>query len=375
MCEEMVPILQLEKAPVFFDYIRINSSLISDTTFLGEPKIGASNKLFVGKNDEVYAFSVLRFDNFTALPDTIDSLIGANLRLSCASNSPVSNDTNLSVSLLESDAGENWSEENSNINNFSLSGFIQERLGVLKCEPDDTTMSQLYLELQDTFLSLLTSWRDTLNTNCGIIIQQIDTTMDAIYYLSSRESSSSPYIEVEYIENGDTLKKSIYPTADLSIIDFRENSTAPERLGVNNGKALYSFLKFDLSDTLIDKNCVIGKAFLYLKVDTALTRNYDGDFLLYLTVLDSALEWDSIDDIPGFDYAHASEKITNEDTSIVIEIKKVVQGFTSGDRDNFGVVLWAPISTLNISELSIFSSSCFYPEKGPYLELLIMKEE
>ncbi|MCK4688752.1 MAG: hypothetical protein KAT41_00490 [Candidatus Marinimicrobia bacterium] len=371
----MVPILQLEKAPVFFDYIRINSSLISDTTFLGEPKIGASNKLFVGKNDEVYAFSVLRFDNFTALPDIIDSLIGANLRLSCASNSPVSNDTNLSVSLLESDAGENWSEENSNINNFSLSGFIQEHLGVLKCEPDDTTMSQLYLELQDAFLSLLTSWRDTLNTNCGIIIQQIDTTMDAIYYLSSRESSSSPYIEVKYIENGDTLKKSIYPTADLSIIDFRENSTTPERLGVNNGKALYSFLKFDLSDTLINKNCVIGKSFLCLKVDTALTRNYDGDFLLYLTVLDSALEWDSIDDIPGFDYAHASEEITNGDTSIVIEIKKVVQGFTSGDRDNFGVVLWAPISTLNISELSIFSSSCFYPEKGPYLELLIMKEE
>lgn len=375
MCEEMVPILQLEKAPLEFTDVTVRDSLISDTTQLIDPKLGSSKLLLTGNNNEVNAYSLLRFDNFNTLPDTVDSIVCVTLKLLSSTEIPYdtvsSTNVGISISLLKSDIESNWSEDSSSGRDFSLEGFNLTKLRDTTFSSNDT----IEFVLPDSIISF---WRDSLVTNYGIIIQLIkpaENTMVSFY--SRQNSSKSPILEVEYLMEGDTVttKKSFYPTADLSILNFYQTDLDSKYLLMSNGQSLRSFLKFDLSNIITDKNWVIAEALLHLKVDTLQMKGYGDNIHFYVNLLDSVVDWSSSEYIPDPNNIETGAYVSEGDTSLTLRINKTIQQYTSGYRKNFGIVLWVSPSTLDISVLSLFSSSHQNPNKRPYLEILAMKEK
>jgi len=373
MCEEMVPILQLEKAPLVFADTTVCDEMISDTTQLVDPKLGSSKLLLTGNNDEVSAYSLLRFGNFNTLPDTVDSIVCVTLKLLSSTEIPYdtlsSADIGVSISLLKSDVGSNWSEDSSNSRDFSLEGFNLIKLGDATFSSYDT----IEFVLPDSIISI---WRDSLVTNYGVVIQLTEPAENSMVSFYSRENSSkSPILEVEYLMEGDTITTNIYPTADLSILNFYQTDLDSKYLLMSNGQSLRSFLKFDLSNIITDKNCVIAEALLHLKVDTLQMKGYGDNIHFYVNLLDSVIDWSSSEYIPDPDNIETGAYVSEGDTSLTLRINKTIQQYTSGYRKNFGIVLWVSPSTLDISSLSLFSSS--YPDssKRPYLEILTMKEE
>ncbi|MBL7135646.1 MAG: DNRLRE domain-containing protein [Candidatus Marinimicrobia bacterium] len=371
----MVPILQLEKAPLEFTDVTVRDSLISDTTQLIDPKLGSSKLLLTGNNNEVNAYSLLRFDNFNTLPDTVDSIVCVTLKLLSSTEIPYdtvsSTNVGISISLLKSDIESNWSEDSSSGRDFSLEGFNLTKLRDTTFSSNDT----IEFVLPDSIISF---WRDSLVTNYGIIIQLIkpaENTMVSFY--SRQNSSKSPILEVEYLMEGDTVttKKSFYPTADLSILNFYQTDLDSKYLLMSNGQSLRSFLKFDLSNIITDKNWVIAEALLHLKVDTLQMKGYGDNIHFYVNLLDSVVDWSSSEYIPDPNNIETGAYVSEGDTSLTLRINKTIQQYTSGYRKNFGIVLWVSPSTLDISVLSLFSSSHQNPNKRPYLEILAMKEK
>ncbi len=374
MCEEKIPILQQKTSLVFTD-TSVSDGMISDTTQLVAPKLGSSKLLLTGNNDEVSAYSLLRFDNFNTLPDTLDSVVCVTLKLLSSTQIPYDSllqpDIDVSVSLLKSDTELNWSEDSSSNRDFYLEGFDLIKFSVASFNNYDT----VEFVLSDTIIS---SWRDSLITNYGVVIQLTEPTENSMVSFYSRENPSySPILEVEYLLEGDTVntKLSFYPTADISILNFNKTDIDSRHLIVSNGQSFRTFLNFGLSNVITDKNCVIMEALLHLKIDTTLTKTYRDNIYFYVTLLDSATDWCNPEYFSDVDEAETGAYVSEGDTSLTLYISKTIQKYTSEYRENFGMMLWASPSTLDISVLSLFSTS--YPDstKRPYLEILTMKEE
>ena len=377
MCEEKIPILQLEKVPLVFTDITVSDGMISDTTQLIDPKLGSSKLLLTGNNDEVSAYSLLRFDNFNTLSDTLDSIICVTLKMPSSTEIPYdttsedNTDIGVSVSLLKSDIESNWSEDSSNSGNFSLIGFNLIELWDTIFYDYDT----LEFALPDSIISF---WRDSLITNYGVVIQLTKPTENSMVSFYSRENASkSPILEVEYLMEGDTVttKGSFCPTADLSILNFYQTDLDSKYLLMSNGQSFRSFLNFGLSNLITDKNCIIMEALLYLKIDTTLTKTYGDNIHFYVTLLDSASDWCNPEYFSDVDKVETGAYISEGDTSLTLKINKTIQQYTSGYRKNFGVMLWTSPSTLDISLLSLCGSSYSDSTKRPYLEIFTMKEE
>ena len=374
MCEEKIPILQQKTSLVFAD-TSVSDGMISDTTQFIAPKLGSSKLLLTGNNDEVSAYTLLRFDNFNTLPDTLDSVICATLKLFSSTQIPYDSlsQTNIYVSLflLKSEGEPNWSEDSSSCKDFLIDGFDLIGLDSASFTDNDT----IEFVLPDTIISY---WRDSSITNYGVVIQVTGFAENSMVSFYSRENTSrSPILQVEYRLDEDTVdtKMNFYPTADISILNFNKTDINSRYLLISNGQAFRSFLNFDLSSVITDKNCVIMEALLHLKIDTTLTKTYGDNIHFYVTLLDSASDWCNPEYFSDINKVETGAYVSEGDTSLTLKISKTIQEYTSGYRDNFGMVLWASPSTLDISVLSLFSSS--YPDssKRPYLEILTMKEE
>jgi hypothetical protein len=371
MCEEKKPVLQVDNPPVSFEYIKIGSDFFSDSTYLAEPKLGSNSRLTVGNTELANIITLIRFSDFYYLPTDLDSVTSIKLELNTLEPilfSENSQSNNITVSLLKGNTGDSWSEESTNRDNFTLDDYEVIPLDTCEFLADST----LKYSLPDT---LIYDWLDTTVANRGLLVQYIDSDQKAILPFYSKESSYPPTLRVEYIEDDSTISKTVYATEDLSIVFYVQEEIPDKRLMISSGRAYGSYIQFCIPDSIVSKRNLIAKALLHLSVDTLVTRNYDGNFILYLTVLDSNILESDLSGLSTFNTINASKTIVKEDTSIVLEIDRIVQRFTSGYDENFGVVLWASPSTLSVSELGIFSSSSTCVGKRPYLELLTMKEE
>lgn len=372
-CEEKVPTLPHEKPLTDFRYLKVSWDSITDTTQHIYPKLGSSELLFVGKNDQATAFSLIRFDSLSPILDTLNIenpvlRIQPSIQISPDPASP--KEIHLSVSLLKSETASEWSEETSNAKNFYLSDFMLEYLDSTLYDPNDTTQLYLYFELPDTLLSF---WRDTSKTNYGLVIQEFETGQQCIQALSSSEVYKQDPL-IQYSLENDTVLYEIEATEDISIIHFHNMPQTNGHLRFSDGIASHSFLKFNLPDSILNENLVIGKARLHLSIDTLETENYNKDFYLYLSLIDSS-EWGNLDYSPLVEEADAYYTVNPGDSTLIFSISNVVQQITSGYHENLGVVIWSSSSTIDLSVLSVYGSSYSDSLKRPYLEILVMEEK
>ncbi|PIS27330.1 MAG: hypothetical protein COT43_10775 [Candidatus Marinimicrobia bacterium CG08_land_8_20_14_0_20_45_22] len=371
-CDEKMPTLPLEEAPVSFKQYKIESEFMSDTTQVVTPQIGSSGRLLIGKNEDATAFALLRFETFSTIPDTFENLIDVRLRLISATELPYDSNsvagTELVVETLKDSSGiTEWTEDSTDFTNFNLNDYTRKECGRFAYSNYDT----FYVPL-DT--ALLTYWEGNPYENYGLVIRQADDAVRSVQTIYSSEASSYPLIIVRYVEDGDTLTGYVYPADDISVVKFAQTNLDLGRLTVSAGIASRAFLKFSVEDTISDPNEVIASAKLHIKIDATLTQNYGENFYLYLSLLDSTQDWNDPDFTPSTSSYATYVSIGPSDTSIVFLIGSTVQKYTSQYHDNFGVVLWSSTSNSGVSTLSLYSAKASNPDFRPYLEILTMKE-
>ena len=373
-CNEKIPALQVESYPVDFDYIVVSSADISDTTQRVEPDLGSGNFLLSGQNPEISTFSLIKFNELSSVPDTLDSLISIKLQVyphdQLFLGSQEERAVSVSAMLLQCPTGSNWSEDSTNHENFLLD-FTTTILDTITYDPSDTNVSFLEFILPD---SIFAFWKDTTSTNCGIMLSLDDGEQDIIQaFRSSEYYGYSPAIYFDYIEDGDTLDNTLFASEDVSIIDNLTFTTSYAHLRFNNSLSDRSFLRFELPDTILDQNSIIGKAYLHLTIDTVESVNYDAGFRLYFSLLDSAEAYNAEFE-PSGSTSYPYKDIAPGDTAAVIDLRWTVQTLNSGVVENFGMVIWSSSSNWDVSRLSLFGYA--YPDisKRPYLEILAMRE-
>jgi len=368
-CEEKMPTLHIDKAPLEFDTLTV----VADSLFIQrtiEPSLGKSDILFIGNDDNVYAYTLMKFANLSALPDTLDSLISVSLNLQTYHQfqpEEIENPSiDISISQLNNSGIDPWTEDSTNfkVNNDDLKFLTS----YLFTESDTTIEIPL-----DT--NLVAGWHDSSNTDYTLVLQQSDTSLSGgIQAIYSKDAQLYPWLEVIYIQDGarDTIK--IIPSEDLSILTFKKEPPSSNSY-ISSGRSSYSYLKFDLENNFHDKNVVIAKAYLHLTIDTVQSQLYGENFSLYFNYLDSALIENSSYN-PLYEVSDQYYPVESSNSVAVIDIKKLIQGVVSEYIENYGIVIWASPTVLNISTFSFYNpSSQNSVNIRPYLEILTMKEQ
>ena len=367
-CEEKLPLLPLDTVPVAFGTSSIDYMQIEDTTRIVSPHMGGSSYLYVGHDENIEeAWSLLRFDNFSALPDPLDSI--ESLRLQIYALVPLTNDTTLEVSVLLLDAPglARWDEDSLKLEDFDFSAYQLTEIARFNCAAQDTYS----IDLPDT---VIRHWRNTNNANHGIVLRQSNTSPSLGYFYSG-ETNMPPFLEVTYQASGVAVTKAIAVSADIALLKYRSSvANVSGRNLISGGLAGYTFMKFKVEDLITDPNLFIASAQLHLSLDTNLTRRYSRSQIIYLSLLDSS-DWNDPAYAPNTSSYDLRQTITTTDTAVVLKIPITIQRFTSGYHKNFGVALWASPSNVSPALLGFHAANSEQVQYRPHLEILVMKEE
>ncbi|HCK98846.1 MAG TPA: hypothetical protein DHW42_01885 [Candidatus Marinimicrobia bacterium] len=371
-CEEKIPTLPIDKAPLIFETITIPSDSLNFDQRTIEPNLGGSGVLFVGNDEHIYAYTLLKFANLSTLPDTLDSLISVSLNLQTyhqfQSSGESADSVDISISRLYNNGDDPWSEDSSNYKNFVLADHTVDYLTSFTFHETDTiTVKSVLLD------SILLDWHAG-NNDYTLVLQQADTAIASVQAFYSSEETHYPWLEISYIQDGDTVSIKIIPSEDLSIISFKDNVDIDKNLSISAGRMSFARLNFNLKNLIRDKNAVIAKACLHLNINQDQSQLYGENFSLYVTIPDSAVN-DTSDYNPMHQVYDHLHPIGSTDNDAVIDVKKVIQGITSNYIDNYGIVLWSPPTNLNISTISFYNTSSQNADSRPFLEILTMKEQ
>lgn len=377
-CEEKMPTIQNPGDFHTFKTLTISADSMVFAQAVVEPDIGESGILYIGNDENVYAYSLLKFSTLNNyLPDSVEGFISLKLNLRSNHQYCLNNSSGGSVDVdiyhLRYGGVDPWAEDSNHVNNFDIGDFNLEQLASFTYSDSDTVVIELSADL-------IAHWHDDPDPDYTLVFMQSDTTIAAVQTFYSSESSYYPWLEISYRLDGDTLTSNILPNEDLSIIKFKKSVESSSLLNINSGRASFSVLKFNFEDLLLDRNEYIAKADLQLKIDPVQTEQYGDIFYLYVSLADSSILNDDGTLDPNYNPVEQSydfyHTISSSDTVAVINLKTLLQGVVSNYIDNYGVVLYTTPAQLNIATLSLYSASDVNPaDFRPSLHILTMKEQ
>jgi len=374
-CQEKLPTLPYDKPLGEYDTLEVPANLIETRNLLVPARLGNHAYLYVGENEWVKASSLLRFANLSTLPDTLDSLLECTLYL-FSSTCLLADSTHLAaptiqLGWLQSPTVPTWVEDSITIQNYDLDQLQLTPLDTFSFASSDT----IALDLTNHALDFLKAWQDTNQINQGFLLQLVSPPPTGIGCFYSRTTSRPPYLSVTYIENGDTLTRTISSDADAALLKFDSNRLDfNQHLILSAGYTGYILVKVNLDQLTIDKNWVVGDANFHLILDPAFSVDYNTSATIYLSLLDSA-DWESA--ASGFSPSTTTEvthTLAAGSTVMKLNLPKTIQALTSGFSKNFGFVIWSSISSYNLNLYSIYSSASADSTKQPYLKLFLFKE-
>ncbi len=370
-CEEKLPSLQSDKSFVIYDSLDIYASDILGETKNIFPSLEKDDHLLMGKNDEVEAFSMMKFMDFTILPDTIDEVLELSFTFYTVNKLPI--DTNLTntnfikISKILPSDGFDWNEEDLNSSNISIGDISKEDLVDDVFVGENDTCEFVLPE------NLIEFWKDSANASGGLIfeIPEDNGQFQSIY---SSESAKKPFIKLQYIIGEDTTTKTIFPTDDVSVINYLTENNNSDRLYINEGREQCVLLNVDLENAITnaDSNTYVVRGTLTFHIDKSQTRNYNDKIYLYLGLMDSTDWYDEcLDNIINFESVCT---LGTDDSVAVFTINGTIQNYLTESKDNVGIVLWSANATHDISNLSLYGANSPDQSKQPKIKLLFMKE-
>jgi len=379
-CEEKLPTIQNPGSLYDIDSLVVSADSMDFYRVVREPYIGTSDVLYIGNDENVFAYTLLKFTKINEyLPDAVENFVGFQLLLRSYHQyrSDESDDSPVDIHILNlrNDGLDPWAEDSNSVNNFHLEEYNVDTLTSFTYSDSDTVFIDL-----DT--SLVRSWFDGTNGDRSLVLMQADTSIAAVQAFYSTESSYYPMVKIFYRETGDTVTQSqlILPTEDLSIIRYKQTAESDGVLKINSGRASFGVLTFKFENHLQDENVYVAEANLRLKIDPAWTRCYGETFYLYANLADSAIV--GADGSIDSEYDPTSQSydiytpVSASADSVVINLESLIQGVTSEYIQNYGIVIYTVPTFSNIATLSIYDGSEQNPaEYRPQLRILTLKEQ
>ena len=274
-CEEKIPVIQ--NRGVFYEFVTltISADSMNYAQAVIDPGIGQSDVLYIGNDENVYAYTLLKFGQLDNLPDTVGEFISLKLNLrnnhQYRLNDLADESVEIGIYHLKNNGIDPWAEDSSHVNNFNVDDDIYELEYLTHFTYSDSDTVAIDLANFD----LINDWYNDVNNDYSLVLRQIDTTIATVQTFYSTESLYYPRLEVSYSLDSDTLTTYILPSEDLSIIEFKKPAESPSLLNINSGQASFGVLKFNFEDLLNNENEYIAKADLYLKIDPIRTQQYD----------------------------------------------------------------------------------------------------
>jgi hypothetical protein len=302
----------------------INTDSVQDTltqyssSFYKEISLGSSNRLLLGKKDNLEASVLIRF--FVSLSDSLkQDIIDNNIEVTNAvmklnqnySFGDESEAFDFTVHSITSDWGTNFTKDS--LNKLSYEG---EDFSLAKEINDSITSVTLNNQLIQSWLS---GAADTsLNNNKGIYLKPIASTNKILGYqaFNINDLTNIPIIEVVIEKPGvytDTV--ALLALFDVGVVDGTPPPVSAGNLTIESGYIFNSRLTFDISK--IPSSAIINEAELVLTLDTieTMTGSSYTNSIYALYLIDST----NTDSLPSFfsSLARSGSQFTGNVTSIV----------------------------------------------------------
>jgi hypothetical protein len=326
-----------EKDTIFY------TSLL-DTFYHADVAAGISSYLYLGETDHTKAKTLIWFSNF---PDsgTVDSafvtltpyeIIGA-----------LSGTFSAFVYLVENNWDEyeiTWELFDHDLTGNEITTFD------LDASEINTNLDSMTIQF-DIPVEHIQSWMNTTtaDNNYGILITyQLSNFIVGFY---GRGLSNGPKLDL-HVTQDTTQHEEIVPLKDAFIATSLQTEN-PDRLYIQNGSALRTFLDFDV--TLIPEDATVNRALLFLHSDTLLSipDNSESFYILAYPVKNmttwpiTTIVYDTANYVSG----------TAIGDSATFNITSIVQDWTSGVKENFGLMLKGNNEYFNLHQRAFFSTT------------------
>lgn len=341
-------------------------SLSNEFSFRDEISVNGENyKLLVSNTEELESQAIL---SFAYLPDNVEYITDATLTI--YSDLKPAGDMEFKIKRLEQEYLEseaNWEEASSGIAWDPELIFDSDIESIVSSDTIGTAVDSLVFTLSNEEIK---TWTENDQSLFSLIIY---TESDNYIELYSSEHTKGPILTFNYKLNSDAtdLEDRVYERnsfKDTSIINDKlgTDQTWSNVMKINNLPPIRSFLKFDVNtDDLINQDGEELTDFQieHLTINSAYLRLYIKDHsylatsrLLYLTPfrVTSEVSEEEVIDSDNLEYlintgTSVSTIIAEADTTQYIDVKitPIVQGFISGEKDNFGIVMRSSYQSTN----------------------------
>jgi len=344
----------------------IRPQTISDSLFTSgfsfpfEGKVsGKEPVLILGNHQSKDAMPVLRF---TGLPENIDTAQNGELSFVVLRRSPYARGA-ISLNLYK--LNQNWVADSTALvldTNLSASALAA-NISV----PDTISHTS-----GDTIRVLITAndiknWKSENITGFNLALK---TTDNGFIEIKSVESGNGPILKFDYTSTGSSTTKSYSSRAimDSHRLNYSASEVVEDNWTMRNIGPSRIYMKFDLDrakfvdaegNPLSDqqyKRCTINRAELVLYIKNNPYYNGVGySFIARNVVKDSVFSAIALtkDDMEVISFTPTSLGTVSGD-SLKINITPLIQAFTSGDRENKGIVISSMQEMLNFGELEFW---------------------
>lgn len=334
---------------------------------------GSESYLLCGSNDGIDAMAVMRFTGFADTMNVIGQPVLKLVATRC------SNSARLPVVLSFHKITQDWAADStSNILDSQLSP-----LGIPDVDVDtvNTLGDTLLINLSP---AIVQNWSISGVTGFNLAVKTVG---DGWIEFKSKELSSGPVLSFDYMLPGatDTLRYS--KTCNLDSYRYQGTQTmlSPNVLKLKNLLPQRMYVRFGLPEfrnkagELLTpaqlKRVTINKAELVLFIkDTSYYNNRAGSFYPFNVdteelITDPAVL--SISDLSTVENTVTSYKKATENDSVKINITPLIQGYTSGEIENKGVVISSTMEMSNFGSLEFwhYNDLNVPADKKPYIKV------
>ena len=347
-------------------YQKILHTSISDTAVTVQSEWGISRRLLAGTFDNYETMSVLKFNDFSDLPDTVRDNI-SDIILEFTLSNTIGDSSTGTIDLFLYENNVDWKEDN--LKSKSFNDFIPSSVDLIDSATvawgsSDSVSNKITFDIP---IELAESWMDSSATN-GVILTASPSGFFASFH--SRYSSKIallPALQVTHMEEGDTSSTTtrIIASADGYLLNLLSDlpDSEPDKILIGGGAAYRSMVLIDSSMiNSIPVNAAIADANLTLTIDRQSSLlpfsnsavNGIGIRLLFNFVestggTDSPFVIDKTDS--------TSVALPTDGDEMILDLTGILQQWVAGNRENLGIALWSRNETSQLFRISFYGQN------------------
>ena len=353
-------------------YQKILHSSIADCTITVPSDRGSSKRLLTGSFENYETLSVLKFNDFSALPDTA-IMSEAIMELTLSNTIGDSTIGNLDLFLFKNDV--DWQEDN--LKSMALDDFTPLPESIRRFRRPFIDRTTVAWGLSDTVskkvtfnipLEIAQSWRDSSATD-GVVLTASPSDFIASFHSKSSNAVNSllPALIVKYKEKGDdsTYTTRIIASADGYLLNILSElpDSEPDKIFIGGGAAYRSMVMIDSSMIdLIPVNASIVDANLTLTIDRQSSLLPFSNSAV--NGIGISLFFNFVDSTGGTEYPFVIDR--SDSTSVglpidgdkmTLDLTRIMQQWVTGNRENLGIALWSNFESSQIFRISFYGQN------------------